>query len=172
MSKKNEMAGLITGLVAVIAAACFFILGFTMGVWEYAWMVFLAVPLTAIVLEVVIKNKDMSGSFIALIAIIATVVFFILGFMLDKWHPGWLVFLAIPLAAIIFDIARKKDISAVVGIVALAATAAFILMGTFFHNWHIAWLVYLVVPITAIVINIVKLAGKADGAEEQRKEQE
>lgn len=174
MSKKNEMAGLITGLVAVLAAACFFILGFSVGAWNYAWLLFLAVPLTAVIMDLAMKNKDITGSIIGLIAIGATGAFLILGFVFGKWHPGWLVFLAIPLAGIIFDILKRKDYSAIVGIVALAATVAFILMGTFLHIWHIAWLVYLAVPITAIVINMIKVAGKADAteAQAQQKEQE
>ena len=30
-------------------------------------------------------------------AIIVTVVYLITGFLLDNWHPGWMLFLSIPL---------------------------------------------------------------------------
>lgn len=222
MSKKNELAGLITGLAAVLAAACFFILGFMTGGWQYAWMVFLAVPVTAIAADVMTKNKDFSGSIIGLIAVLAAAAFFILGFCFGKWHPGWLVFLvipiaamifdavrkkdgsgsiigliaviaaavffilgfmfdawgicwlvflAIPLAAIIMDISKKKDPYGTVGIVALLAVAAFMLMGTYLDSWYIAWIVFLLIPITAIVITIIKTARNIDIRQEEQKEE-
>lgn len=221
MSKKNELAGLITGLVAVLAAACFFILGFMTGGWQYSWLVFLAIPVTAITMDIVTKNKDFSGSIIGLIAVFAAAAFFVLGFVFGKWHPGWLVFLAvpisgmiidgvrkkdvsgsiigliaviaavifftlgfmfdmwsvcwlvflaIPLVAIISDIARKKDPYGIVGVVALLAVAAFMLMGTYLGNWYIGWLVFLLIPVTAIVITIIKTAKNLDSTPEDQKD--
>jgi hypothetical protein len=165
MSKKNEIPGLVTGLVAILAAVCFFLLGFLTGSWHYAWLVFLTVPVAAIVMDIVTKNKDIQGSVIGLIAIIAAITYFVLGFVFGKWHPGWLVFLAIPIAAILLVIYRKKDAGAVVGLVALLATVAFMLLGTFLGIWYIAWLVFLLIPITAIIINIVKAAQGEQKAE-------
>ncbi len=174
MPKKNELAGLITGLVSVIAAACFFILGFLTHDWHYAWLIFLAVPVTAVIANIVTKNKDISGSIIALVAILCAAAFFILGFLFDIWHPGWLVFLAIPIAAMIFEIAKKKDVSgSIIGIVSVSAVAAFILAGTFLIGWHLAWLILLVIPIVAIIMNIVKITSGSHAAEaEAREEQE
>lgn len=220
MSKKNELAGLVIGLVAVLSAACFFILGFMTDGWKYAWLVFLVIPVTAIVMDIITKNKDLSGSIIGIITVLAAVVFFILGFGFDKWHPGWLVFLAIPFGAIILDMTRKKDFSGsiigliavmaavvffilgfifeswsiswlvflvipfaammfdiykrkdaygIVGIVALLAVVAFMLMGTYLDNWYIAWLVFLLIPITAIIITIIKTAKNINQEEDQRK---
>lgn len=165
MSKKNEIPGLVTGLVAILAAACFFLLGFLKhDSWHYAWLVFLAIPLTAIVMNVITKNKDIPGAVIGLVAILAGVAYFILGFVFNVWHPGWLVFLAIPIAAIIFDIANKKDLGgSIVGLVAVLATVAFMLMGTLLGVWQVAWLVFLLIPITAIIVNIIKAAAQGAG---------
>lgn len=157
MSKKNELAGLITGLVAVLAAACFFIVGFMTDGWKYAWMVFLLVPVTAIVGDIVVKNKDFSGSVIGLIAVLAAAAFFLLGFGFNKWHPGWLVFLVIPAASIIIDIIRKKDVSgSIIGLMVVASAVVFFILSFAFHFWSVSWLVFLAVPITAIVIDIKK----------------
>jgi CDP-diglyceride synthetase len=168
MSKKNEIQGLVVGLVAILAAVCFFLLGFLKpGSWSYAWLVFLAVPVAAITMDIVSKNRDFYGSVIGLIAILATVVYFVLGLMFGKWHPGWLVFLAVPIAAITFDISKKKDVpGAIVGLVAVLSVVAFILMGTILGIWYIAWLVFLLIPITAIIINIVKVASQ-DGYKQE-----
>jgi hypothetical protein len=166
MSRKNELPGLVTGLVAILAAVCFFLLGFIIpGSWHYAWLVFLAVPLAAIVMNIITGNKDIPGAVIGLVAILAGVAYFALGFGLDRWHPGWLVFLSVPIAAIIFDIFKKKDAgSSVVGLVAVLATVAFMLLGTLLGIWKIAWLVFLLVPITAIIINIAKVAARGGGS--------
>ncbi len=223
MSKKNELAGLITGLVAVLAAACFFIIGFMTGGWQYAWLVFLIVPITAIAGNIIVKNNDLSGSVIGLIAVLAAAAFFVLGFGFDKWHPGWLVFLIIPVAAIVIDAVRKKDVSGsiigltvvaavvvffilsfayhawsvswlvflavpltamiidiskkkdpygAVGIVAMLAVAAFMLMGTYLDNWHIAWLVFLLIPVTAIVITIIRTARNINADNGEKKEEQ
>lgn len=171
MSKKNEITGLVTGLVAILAAACFFLLGFlTHNSWQYAWLIFLAVPLTAIVMDIITKNKDISGAIIGLVAVLAGAAYFVIGFGFGKWHPGWLVFLSIPLAAIIFDIFKKKDLGgSVVGLVAVLATVAFMLMGTLLGIWQVAWLVFLLIPVTAIVINIVKTAAQGGQAPEDDK---
>lgn len=33
----------------------------------------------------------------AMYAVVVTIVYLVLGFLLDNWHPGWLLFLSIPL---------------------------------------------------------------------------
>lgn len=164
MSEKKELPGLITGLVALLAVACFMILGFFTGAWYIVWVVFLAIPLTGIIMDVVAKRKDISGTVTGLVAILAAAAYFVLGFVFDLWHPGWLVFIAIPLTAMILDIVvKRKDIpGAVVGLMALLATITFLLLGFFLHIWYIAWVVFLIIPITAIIINIVKAAKGTD----------
>ena len=171
MSEKNEIPGLVTGLIAIIAAASFFILGFTIGKWEIIWLVFLAVPVTAIITDIAAKKQDVLGSIVGLIALLATATFFVLGFGFGEWHPGWVVFLIIPVVAIIFDIVKKKDLSgAVVGLVAVLCAAAFMLIGSFVkHSWQIAWVIFLLIPMTAIIVNIFK-AAKENGANDKEKD--
>jgi asparagine N-glycosylation enzyme membrane subunit Stt3 len=157
MSKKNELAGLITGLVAVLAAACFFIIGFMTGGWQYAWLVFLTVPVTAIVADIITKNKDFSGSIIGLIAVLAAAAFFVLGFVYGKWHPGWLVFLVVPIAAIVIDAIRKKDVSgSIIGLITVSAAVIFFILGFMFEIWSVSWLVFLAIPLAAIIIEMSK----------------
>lgn len=108
VSRQKDIPGAITGLVAVLAAAAFFVLGFVYGWWHPGWLVFLAVPLTAIIVGLFSKKKDIPGSIVGFVAILAAVVFFIIGFTYNYWHPGWVVFLAIPLTGIIVGMFRKK----------------------------------------------------------------
>jgi len=111
MSKKKEISGLITGLVTLIAVACFIILGFTTGAWYLVWMVFLAIPITAIIADFAAKKKDFSGSLVGVVSLLAVIAFMLMGFLYSLWNIAWIVFLLIPISAIIMNIikAAKKD---------------------------------------------------------------
>ncbi|MDD5018572.1 MAG: hypothetical protein PHO15_10805 [Eubacteriales bacterium] len=164
MSRKKELSGLITGLVAIVATACFLVIGFLTGGWHPAWLVFLAIPITGIIGDLVTKGKDVSVT--GLIAFLAVVAYLVIGFKWNLWHPGWILFFAIPIAGTIENIIKKKDISgAIIGAVALLCTVAFLIAGFFFDLWHIAWVVFLLIPIISIIINIIKVASKKDEAE-------
>jgi hypothetical protein len=173
VSEQKSIAGMVTGLVALLAAVCFFILGFITGSWHIVWVVFLAVPISAMIGELVTKRAGKLAVLPGLVAIVAAVVFLLLGLTLQIWHYAWLVFLAVPITSIIADAAYKhKDFKgAVVGIVAMLAVIAFFLMGFLLHIWQIAWVVFLAIPITAIIIDIIKAAsganksGNMDGGE-------
>ena len=56
------------------------------------------------------KNQIRDGEkFIALSPFISFIIFIVLGLTKNLWHPGWLVFLLIPVSAIIIELANKKD---------------------------------------------------------------
>jgi len=38
-----------------------------------------------------------------------TLIYFVLGIFFDLWHPGWLIFIAIPAAAIITKAEKRAD---------------------------------------------------------------
>ena len=50
-----------------------------------------------------------SEKMIALSPFITTIIFLILGFGFNLWHPGWLVFLLIPVTAIIMSMGKTKE---------------------------------------------------------------
>lgn len=116
MSDQKEMSGLVTGLVALLAVACFFILGFTIGAWHIVWVVFLAIPITGIIMDIIGKKKDVGGAIVGIVAILAAIVFFLMGFFLHIWHVAWIVFLAVPITATVINICKaagkNKDNSA------------------------------------------------------------
>jgi len=169
--QRKDLPGQITGLVAILAVAAFVLLGFFTGGWKFDWIVFLAIPVTGVVTDIIFKKKDVAGTIVGLVAILAAVAYFVLGFLLDLWHPGWLVFLAIPLTAIVVDIIKKsKDAGNVItGLITILAILAYLCMGFFLNLWHIAWVVFLLIPITAIISNIIKPAPKAP--DEEKKDQ-
>ena len=102
------------------------------------------------------KDIDLSG-ISAAVPIIATIVFLALGLIWGLWHPGWLVFLLVPV--FLFMIPDKvngkwtfkKNIRKVP--YPVFVTFVFLLLGFIFNGWAWAWLVYLTIPVWYIVVN-------------------
>lgn len=98
----KKTADSIVGLVALLAVTAFLLIGFTAGFWQFAWLVFLLIPITAIVTGTLVSGKkDIPGMVTGLVALLAVIAYMILGFAFGLWHPGWLVFMAIPIAGAI-----------------------------------------------------------------------
>ncbi len=72
-------------------------------------------------------------------------LYLILGFVFDLWHPGWLLFLTIPL----FYMHPKTPLQKLCNPVMI--TLIYLVLGFFFHLWHPGWLIFLAIPAAAIV---------------------
>ena len=94
--KGRERNKLIVMLSVVIGSvAVFLTLGLLFEGWAYAWMVFLLIPVTAILFF------SRPFRFTPLMPFIATVLFFSLGFFFGLWTISWMAFLLIPVVAVI-----------------------------------------------------------------------
>ncbi len=83
--------------VVLAAAATYVILGFALGWWGYAWLVFLVIPMYPIIAKGGVKNR-----IVALSPFLATILFFLLGFLVPgAWAYAWIAFLLIPMTAIL-----------------------------------------------------------------------
>jgi signal transduction histidine kinase len=165
-TKQSKMAGLITGLVAVLSIAAFFIIGFTYGIWQYAWIIFLTIPLAGIIAEIALKGKyaDKAGILVGLVAILSAILYFCLGYFMNYWYNGWIVFFLIPLTALFTELLVKKShrLDTLIGIVAMTCLVFYLLMGFVYSLWHVAWIIFLLIPITAVVVEIIKTARGKD----------
>lgn len=109
-NNRNAIAGSVVGLVALLAAATFLLIGFTSHVWHPTWLIFLSVPIASTLTDVLIKKKGAYGAVTGAVSLLATVSFLVLGFGYHLWHPGWLVFFAIPIADILMKLfTHTKD---------------------------------------------------------------
>lgn len=77
----------------------------------------------------------------AVYPILMVALYLILGFVFGLWHPGWLVFLTIPLHYLHFDSLRAR-LTHPVSIVLI-----YLMLGCFFNLWHPGWLIFLVIPL-------------------------
>lgn len=71
------------------------------------------------------------------------VLYLILGFGFGLWHPGWLVFLTIPLHYMHFK-SRWDQFTHPVMI-----TLIYLILGCLFDLWHPGWMIFLLIPICA-----------------------
>lgn len=74
-----------------------------------------------------------------------TVAYLLLGFVFHMWHPGWIIFLTIPL------IYLKESDRTPVRLLGnpVMVTIIYLLLGTICNLWHPGWLVFLLIPLLA-----------------------
>lgn len=88
-----------------------------------------------------IKNK-----IIAATPMISLIVFLVLGCVFDKWHPGWIVFFAIPIVPVLLNVTGFK------GLYPICVVIAYLVMGFIWDLWHPGWIIYLTIPVVDIFI--------------------
>ena len=73
------------------------------------------------------------------------ILYFVLGFFFNLWHPTWIIFLFIPINSSIIEAIANKDIEEFAYPVLLAAIYLF--CGTVYHLWHPMWVIFITIPI-------------------------
>ena len=103
---------------------------------------------------VIRKNRSgMRAKIVSATPLISLFVFLILGCCFDMWHPGWIVFLAIPIVPVIlysFGNGFKKNFNS---ILSLVISLGYLIVGICFGIWHPTWIAFLLIPICAIFID-------------------
>lgn len=88
----------------------------------------------------------------ALMPFLAVITFFVLG-NFGYWHPGWMVFLLIPIVAILNEHVGKRNREMIISLSPFIAVITFLLIGFITKIWHPTWLVFLIVPVNAIMFS-------------------
>jgi len=78
--------------------------------------------------------------------LICLIIYFIMGFCYDKWHPGWVVFFAIPIVPILTSINSFRGLYPVLTVV------AYLVIGFVWRAWHPGWIVFLTIPVVDIFL--------------------
>ncbi len=81
-----------------------------------------------------------SNRLTALSPFIATILFFLVGVLFQAWHPGWLLFLLIPITGIL----TSKPIEWR-GLLIFVILIIFILVGTITYLWNPLWSLFLLI---------------------------
>ena len=72
-----------------------------------------------------------------------TTLYLVLGFFFNQWHPGWLVFLTIPLH---YMPEKEKRLPYLLGNPVMVALV-YLVLGFYFNLWHPGWMIFLLIPI-------------------------
>lgn len=96
----------------LFVAIIYVFIGVLFHLWHPTWIIFLTIP--AYYNIVLLMDKDgknmTTAQILKLVPVPSIVIIFylILGFALHLWHPGWLVFLLIPLYYAMIPMFSKK----------------------------------------------------------------
>jgi hypothetical protein len=107
---------------------------------------------TALQYEYDLKSKSHKGDkLVRVMPFIAIILFFGLGFGLELWHPGWLVFLLIPSTSIIVSSIQRPGDFYLAPVMPFISLVTFFVLGFVFGAWHPGWIVFLLIPMVAIL---------------------
>jgi hypothetical protein len=148
--EKSHKSTKIIALMPFLCTMAFFALGFSpLHAWHPGWMVFLLIPVSAIVLNM--GGRNSRHLLTALSPFIAVGAYMWLGFgPLHAWHPGWLVFFLIPVIAILSSAKDRGFLETLTALMPFAAVTAFIFLGQA-GFWNPGWLVFLLIPMIGIL---------------------
>lgn len=77
--------------------------------------------------------------------LIITIVYMIIGCVFGAWHPGWLLFLLVPIWYSLVEAIEKKNAHCFA--YPVLATLVFLCLGFFWFAWHPGWVVFLTIPL-------------------------
>lgn len=97
------------------------------------------------------KKKNSDNFFVAFpFSMLCVIAYLVMGFVWGLWHPGWLIFLAIPLYRSLVE-NRLRDFPWV-----LFVTVIYLSIGLIWGLWHPWWIIYLSTPIFYFIVNTVE----------------
>jgi transcriptional regulator with XRE-family HTH domain len=79
------------------------------------------------------------------VSIITVIAYLLIGSIWGLWHPGWIVFLMIPIGHGIINAIVKRRLKAIP--YPVIVTAIFLLIGFAFKMWHPGWVIFLTIPV-------------------------
>lgn len=75
--------------------------------------------------------------------------YLLLGFVFNLWHPGWIIFLTIPL----YYLPASQRTPMRLFCNPVMVTIIYLLLGCFCNLWHPGWLVFLAIPLLNAAVN-------------------
>ncbi|HML45764.1 MAG TPA: helix-turn-helix transcriptional regulator [Clostridia bacterium] len=87
----------------VVVVIAYFLLGITLDWWHPAWLLFLTIPLYYTTPDFSRAPDRIKALKAYPYPVLVTLVYLCVGIFFGWWHPGWLLFLTIPLYYIFLD---------------------------------------------------------------------
>ena len=96
----------------LIVAVVYIFIGVLLHVWHPTWMLFLLIPAWYEIVTRIGRNTEDMTTYQILKAVPVTsvviIAYLVMGFLLHLWHPGWLVFLIIPIYYSLLPMFKQK----------------------------------------------------------------
>ncbi|MFP4477897.1 MAG: hypothetical protein ACLFPM_00530 [Candidatus Izemoplasmatales bacterium] len=95
------------------------------------------------------EDKEISTT-IALAPFVSLMTYLILGFGFDFWHPGWLVFIIVPLLLLVFSVFHDDLLAGILALIPFAIIFSYFFVGFNYHIWHPTWLIFMLLPVIGV----------------------
>ena len=92
-------------------------------------------------------RKSIKKKIVEATPIVSLIIYLLLGFCFEIWHPSWLVFLLIPIMPFIVGF-KKIKIS-----FGLLICIIYFAVGIIWNLWHPTWIIFLTIPIYHIFVD-------------------
>ncbi len=96
----------------------------------------------------------LEGLVAGITVMLCCISFVLMGAIWDLWHPGWIVFFAIPVMPTVVGAIQKRDPH--IFCYPVLVVAVYLLLGFLCDLWHPCWVVFLTIPIYYIIIDFFK----------------
>jgi len=87
---------------------------------------------------------------VAWVPLVSIVSYLSLGFFLDFWHPGWMVFLVIPIIFLIFSVFHDDISMGFLALIPFLIIFSYFFVGFYYHIWHPTWLIFILLPVIGV----------------------
>ena len=102
--------------------------------------------------------------------ILIIIVYLIIGFKFGAWHPGWLLFLLIPIWYTLIVAVDNRNIYCFA--YPILATLIYLCLGIFWNLWHPGWIFFLTVPlyysVASWINSMIRSVGERAGGTDER----
>lgn len=88
------------------------------------------------------------------VALVITIVYILVGTFWHAWHPGWILFLIIPLWYSLISAVEYKNMNYFA--YPVLTTIIYLLLGCFYDLWYYGWVIYLTIPIYYYIAGFLK----------------
>lgn len=85
--------------------------------------------------------------------LVILIAYFVIGCMWNAWHPGWLLFLLVPVWHSLVEAIVRKDANCFA--YPVLATLIFLALGVFWSAWHPGWVVFLTIPLYYSLVSYI-----------------
>ena len=100
------------------------------------------------------KLEIVCGLLTGTLFIVAIIAYLLIGFLMNVWHPSWVVFLApIVISSLVMAISKKK---AKKFNYPLFVVMIYVLFSSLYGLWHPLWVLFITVPLYYSFIKLIK----------------